>query len=119
MKKILASAALAIVALAGTSYARGLTYYRTMTDPASLQSIDLSRPPRAFHVKGIASSDGKFEWGKKVEGKGKLCADGKDWLNLNDGKIHAAGDNAKPTGPYVVGCKAGNTLTPSSLEVLQ
>lgn len=119
MKKFVASTLLAIVALAGTSYARGLTYYRTLSDPNSLRFIDAAQPPRAFHVKGVATADGKFEWAKKVEGKGKLCADGKDWLNLNDGTIHDASDNAKPNGPYVVGCKAGNTLTPSSLEVVQ
>jgi hypothetical protein len=118
MKKFLATAVLAVVALTGSSFAGGLTYYRLTNDPNSLRSIDVIQPPRAFHVKAVASETG-MQWSSKVEGKGKLCPEGKDWLSLNDGVIHAANDGSQPSGPYVLGCKSGNAFTPSSLDVQQ
>jgi hypothetical protein len=118
MKKFLVSAVLAVVALTGSSFAGGLTYYRLTNDPNALRAIDVIQPPRAFHVKGVATSNG-IQWSSKVEGKGKLCSDGKDWLGLNDGVIHEANDGVQPSGPYVLGCKAGNAFTPSSLDVQQ
>lgn len=119
MKKTLGSALLALVALSTTSfaYAGTFTYYRLFANSESLRSLDINQPPHAFHVKGTISNNGPIQWSSKVEGKGKLCSDGRDILDLSSGVTYAAADGARPAGPYVLGCKSGSLFTPSSLEV--
>ncbi len=118
MKKSLGSALLALVVLSVATVANAgtITYYRLMTNSESLRSLDVIQPPRAFHVKGVVTNSG-IQWSNKVEGKGKLCSEGSDVLDLSTGVTYTAADGKKPAGPFLLGCKAGTIFTPSSLDV--
>jgi hypothetical protein len=91
--------------------------YRLMSDPLAIRGLDWSRTPLTLHVKGVTTNQGFLPLGK-VEGSGRLCADGKDWLNLKDGIVHAAAENATPTSPYLMGCKTkSGSFVPATREI--
>jgi len=93
------------------------THYRLLSDPRNIREINWSRPPANLHVKGQMTTLG-FVPLSQVEGTGRLCADGKDWVSLKDGVFHQATDGATPDGPYVVGCKNKmGGFTPASKEI--
>ncbi len=94
------------------------SHYRLMSDPRHVREIDWSRPPQALHVKGTLTSRG-FEPSSSVEGSGRLCEGGTDWVNLRDGQFHAAGAGS-PEGPYVFGCKGrSGGFAPATREIAQ
>jgi hypothetical protein len=96
------------------------THYRLLTDPDALREFDVMKVPTGWFAAATATADGKLTWNPKLSGGGKTCADGKDVLSLNDGKVYAAGDTTRPAGPHVTGCVATNgVFTPSSSEVVQ
>jgi hypothetical protein len=112
----LSSASLFASNLASSS--RNATYYRLLSDAGSIRSFDKVRKPYGFHVAAVQNGN-DLQWVARVEGRGKLCTGGSDWLNLNDGRIHSGASDVKPNGPYIQGCAATNgTFTPSSTEVL-
>jgi hypothetical protein len=78
--------------------------YRLLGDPATIRPLDWSTIPLSLHVKGVVTNQGFYPLGK-VEGSGRLCADGKDWLDLKTGALHLAAENATPVSPYLMGCK--------------
>ncbi|MFN2441541.1 MAG: hypothetical protein ABR517_02540 [Thermoanaerobaculia bacterium] len=92
------------------------THYRLLSDPKSIREIDWSRPPRDLHVKGVLTNQG-FQPVGNVLGRGRLCTEGTDFVNLKDGSFHSTGE-ATPQSPYVSGCK-GRTggFMPSSREI--
>ena len=97
---------------------KSASHYRLLSDPKSIREMDWSDQPTAMHVKGRLIASG-FEPLGGVEGRGGLCADGKDFVTLLDGAFHAAGDGATPQGYYVYGCKtATGGFKPASREIL-
>ena len=80
------------------------THYRLVSDPRTVREIVWSQPPLALHVKGTMTSAG-FEPTSDVEGRGSLCPDGKDWVDLRDGTFHSSSDTVTPGTPYILGCK--------------
>ena len=81
------------------------THYRLLSDPRTVREINWSRPPLDLHIKGRMTTLG-FEPVNQVQGSGRLCADGKDWISLTDGLYHAGTEGSSPQGPYVMGCKS-------------
>ncbi len=70
-----------------------------------------------FHVRGTMTNKGFMPAGE-VQGRGKFCAEGKDWLSLSDLTIHVV-STGTPAAPYVLGCaNANGTFTPASREVV-
>jgi hypothetical protein len=92
------------------------SHYRLVSDPDMVISIIWNKFPRGYHVKG-QMVNGSIVWASQVEGSGKLCVDGKEWVSLNDGEIHAATET--PVAPYILGCRASNGLfQPASTQVV-
>ena len=122
MKKLATLSIVALVALTmiacGTVTANGnASHYRLLSDPDALRTYQVLDVPQTFHVTA-SSQNGSLNWSTKVEGHGKLCAEGTDVPTLNDGAIRKVGD-PKITGPYIVGCAAANgVFTPSNVEVV-
>src|SRR5688572_23129206 len=80
------------------------THYRLVSDPKSIRTIDWANPPRDLHVKGVLTARG-FEPIGEVEGRGRLCEEGNDWVSLRDGSFHAADSGDRPESPFIRGCK--------------
>lgn len=93
------------------------TNYRLMSDPPAIRTLSWSNVPSTMHIKGVVTNKGFLPLGK-IEGSGKLCADGKDWLDLTTGTIHVASENATPASPYVMGCKSKlGGFSPATREI--
>lgn len=94
------------------------TYYRLVSDPRTIREIDWGRPLTSLHVKGHLTNQG-FMPLAKIEGSGRLCENGNDWVSLADGEFHSADSGETPKGPYIKGCK-GRTgaFLPASKDVL-
>jgi hypothetical protein len=91
--------------------------YILLSAPTSVRQWSAINPAYALHVRGTMTSRGFIPVGG-VQGRGKLCADGKDWVSLSDLKIHTASEGATPVAPYVLGCASGSTFSPSSREIV-
>ena len=95
--------------------AKAPTHYRLLSDPDSIRPIDWGRPLTSLHVKGYVTNQG-FVPVSKVEGAGRLCESGNDWVNLVDGSIHSSSES--PSGAYVKGCAtAQGGFKPATKEV--
>lgn len=93
------------------------TYYRLVSDPLPIREIDWGRPMNDLHVKGYLTNKG-FVPVAKVEGSGRLCESGTDWVSLTDGEFHKGDAGETPSGPHLKGCK-GRTggFMPATKEV--
>lgn len=93
------------------------THYRLLSDPKSIRQIDWSQPPLSLHVKGYLTNRG-FVPTSQVEGKGKVCENGQDWVDLDGGAVHRATEGVAPKSPYISGCvtKLG-AFVPSTRQV--
>ncbi|MCM2317614.1 MAG: hypothetical protein NDJ92_20880 [Thermoanaerobaculia bacterium] len=93
------------------------SYYRLVSDPLPIREIDWGRPLTDLHVKGHLTNKG-FVPLTKVEGSGRLCESGNDWVSLADGAFHKGDSGEAPTGPYIKGCKGrSGGFMPASKEV--
>jgi hypothetical protein len=102
----------------GSTGSANASHYRLLSDPGNVREMDWSNPPSGLHVKGRMTTAG-FQPTGQVEGRGSLCAGGKDFVTLSDGKYHAAADGATPTGHHVYGCRTRTGgFKPASREVL-
>ena len=100
------------------SISKNATHYRLLSDPLPIREIDWSDPPTGRHVKGRVTTGG-FEPLTQVQGRGGLCAEGKDFVTLSDGMFHAAASGAAPSGYYLYGCKsATGGFKPASRDML-
>ena len=87
-----------------------------LSSPAAARAIDITMPPQGLHVRGKMTTAG-FQPAGEIQGRGKFCADGKDWLSLSDLRLRKAGDGT-PVAPYILGCVSGSTFSPASREVV-
>lgn len=90
--------------------------YILLSSPGSIRTWESLNPEYSLHLRGTMTSAGFVPAGD-VQGRGKLCADGQDWLSLTDLKLHKASEGA-PVAPYVLGCVNGSSFTPASRTVV-
>lgn len=93
------------------------TSYILLDAPNQVRTVDWSSTIYPLHIYGTMTSRGFYPAGK-IEGKGKLCANGQDWLSLSDLKVYKAADGKTPTAPYVLGCATSSGFQPSSRDIV-
>jgi hypothetical protein len=91
--------------------------YILLSSPTAVRTYDFGTRVYDLHVRGTMTNRGFFPAGQ-IQGNGKFCADGKDWLSLSDMKVHKA-DSGAPVAPYVLGCANPNgTFSPASRDIV-
>lgn len=92
--------------------------YVLLSAPNQIREWDFSNAigVRAFHLRGTMTNHGFIPAGE-VQGNGKFCTDGKDWLSLTDLTIHKSSDQA-PVAPYLLGCATSNGFVPASRQIV-
>jgi hypothetical protein len=93
------------------------TSYILLDSPNQVRMVDWSSTVYPLHIYGTMTNRGFYPAGT-IEGKGKLCADGKDWLSLSELKVYKAADGKTPTAPYVTGCATASGFQPSSRDIV-
>ncbi|MFZ2491377.1 MAG: hypothetical protein WA208_07815 [Thermoanaerobaculia bacterium] len=88
-----------------------------LSSSSAVRQYDAISPVYSLHVRGTMTSAGFIPVGQ-VQGRGKLCADGKDWLSIRDLKTHKASDGTAPVAPYLLGCAAGSSFTPATRDIV-
>ena len=91
--------------------------YILLSSPNQVRTVDFSSKVYGLHLRGTMTNKGFYPAGQ-IEGKGKFCADGKDWLSLSEMKVYSAADNKTPNGPYILGCSTNSGFQPASREVV-
>ncbi|HWW60545.1 MAG TPA: hypothetical protein VN181_04175 [Thermoanaerobaculia bacterium] len=90
--------------------------YIMLSAPSQVRTYDFGTLVYGLHVRGTMTNKGFYPAGQ-IQGKGKFCADGKDYLSLTDLSVHKSGDGT-PTAPYVLGCASDNGFQPASREIV-
>lgn len=131
IKKLVASAALLMAVActsmnpsndsgnAGAAVANSVNsapHYILLASPSAARDWDVIMPEQSLHIRGTMTTRG-FQPVGEIQGRGRFCADGKDWLSLTDLKLHKAGEGT-PVAPYVLGCVSGYSFTPASREIV-
>lgn len=98
-------------------FAKSPTHFILLSDPKSPRELTWEAEHKAsFYVKGYLTTVGFVPVGK-VEGRGRLCAEGKEWVDLKNFEIHPSSDT--PKAPYVMGCRtAWGAFVPSTRDVV-
>jgi len=93
--------------------------YILLSAPNQVREYDFgnSLGVRGFHIRGTMTNRGFYPAGE-IQGAGKFCTDGKDWLSLSDLKIHNASDGKTPSAPYILGCATSAGFQPASRQVV-
>ena len=93
--------------------------YVLLSAPNQVRSYDFSNSigVRGLHVRGTMTNKGFYPAGE-VQGSGKFCADGKDWLSLSELKVHTAAEGKAPAAPYILGCASSSGFQPASRTVV-
>jgi len=91
--------------------------YILFSSPNAVRNVDFSTSIYGLNLKGTMTNKGFYPAGK-IEGRGNFCADGKDWLSLNDLSIHKASDGKSPEGSYVLGCVSASGFNPASRDAV-
>jgi len=92
------------------------SHYILLSQPTAIREINWSRRIYDLHLKGQVTNRGFMPSGP-IEGKGKLCPEGTDWLALSDMKLRSAQDGT-PQAPYVLGCRTASGFIPASRDVV-
>lgn len=93
--------------------------YILLSEPNQIRDYDFSNSlgVRALHVRGTMTNRGFYPAGD-IQGNGKFCTDGKDWLSLSELKVHTAAENKTPTAPYILGCATSSGFQPASRAIV-
>ena len=93
--------------------------YILLSAPNQIRTWDFGNPVgvKGLHIRGISTNVG-FRAVGDIQGNGKFCEGGQDWLSLRDLTVHKAGDGT-PQAPYILGCASGSTFQPASREIVQ
>ena len=93
--------------------------YVLLSAPTQIRTYDFANAigVRGFHVRGTMTNVGFVPVGD-VQGNGKLCADGRDWLSLRDLTVNTASNGKTPTAPYVLGCATSSGFQPASRTIV-
>lgn len=99
-----------------TTNAANAPNYILLSQPTQVRDFGFSDPIYDFHIRGTMTNKGFYPAGG-VQGHGKLCSNGQDWLQLGDLTVHKAGQGT-PTAPYLMGCASASGFQPSSRDVV-
>ncbi|HEV8659770.1 MAG TPA: hypothetical protein VGS96_14255 [Thermoanaerobaculia bacterium] len=93
--------------------------YILLSSPDQIRTVDFSSAVsiRGLHVRGTLTNRGFIPAGE-IQGNGKFCTDGKDWLSLSDLKVYTAFAGKTPTAPYIVGCAINSGFQPASRAIV-
>lgn len=93
--------------------------YILLSSPNQIRTYDFGSAlePRGLHVRGVMTNRGFMPTGE-IQGSGKFCADGKDWLSLSDLKVHKASEGKSPEAPYIIGCASNSGFQPASRAIV-
>jgi hypothetical protein len=93
--------------------------YILLSSPNQIRTYDFSSAlePRGLHVRGVMTNRGFMPAGE-IQGSGKFCADGKDWLSLSELKIHKESEGKTPEAPYIIGCASNAGFQPASRAIV-
>jgi hypothetical protein len=101
-----------------TTNAKNAPEYVLLTAPNQIRTYDFGDiGVRGLHVRGTMTNRGFYPAGE-IQGSGKFCAEGKDWLSLSDLKVHGAAEGKAPVAPYIVGCSTSAGFQPASRAVV-
>lgn len=113
----MSSSSTATAAPAGvTSNINNAPEYLLLSAPSQIRTYDFGSIVYGLHIRGTMTNKGFYPAGA-IQGKGKFCADGKDYLNLSDLSVHKSGDGS-PSAPYVLGCASDKGFQPASREIV-
>ena len=110
----------------GAPAVAGLTFnpknapeYILLSSPNQVREYDFSNSigVRGLHVRGTMTNKGFYPAGE-IQGNGKFCTDGKDWLSLSELKVYRADVGKAPTAPYILGCASTSGFQPASRMVV-
>lgn len=103
-----------------TADIRNAPDYVLLSAPSQIRTWDFGNAVgvRGLHLRGTMTNRG-FQAAGEIQGNGKFCTDGQDWLSLNDLKIYTASSGKTKVAPYVAGCANGNSFQPSSREIVR
>ena len=93
--------------------------YVLLSAPNQIRTYDFGNSigVKGLHVRGVMTNRGFMPVGE-IQGNGKFCADGQDWLSLADLTVHKAGDGSERQAPYVTGCAVGSTFQPATRDIV-
>ncbi|HEU4522179.1 MAG TPA: hypothetical protein VFT12_09265 [Thermoanaerobaculia bacterium] len=93
--------------------------YVLLSAPTQVRTYDFGNAigVKGFHVRGVMTNRG-FQPIGEVQGNGKFCEGGQDWLSLADMAVYKAGDTREKRAPYLLGCANGNTFQPASRAIV-
>jgi hypothetical protein len=93
--------------------------YILLSAPTQVRTYDFANAigVRGLHVRGTMTNVGFIPVGD-IQGGGKMCADGRDWLSLRDLTVNTASSGKTPTAPYVLGCATASGFQPASRTIV-
>ena len=93
--------------------------YVLLSAPTQVRTYDFANSigVRGFHIRGVMTNRG-FQPVGDVQGSGKFCEGGQDWLSLSEMAVYKAGDSREKRAPYVLGCASGSTFQPASRDIV-
>ena len=85
-----------------TTNAKNAPDYILFSSPNQIRNYDFGNAigVRGLHVRGTLTNRGFLPAGE-IQGNGKFCAEGKDWLSLSDLRVHSASEGKTPAAPYI------------------
>ena len=100
-----------------TTNVRNAPDYIALSAPDQVRSWDFGNAigVRAFHVRGTMTTRGFVPAGE-IQGNGKFCTDGRDWLSLSDLRVRSS--DQTPVAPYILGCASGSGFQPASRTIV-
>jgi hypothetical protein len=100
-----------------TANIRNAPDYIALSAPNQVRAWDFGDAlgVRGFHVRGTMTTRGFAPIGN-IQGNGKFCSDGQDWLSLSDLRVYSA--DKTPVAPYIRGCASGSGFQPASREIV-
>ena len=98
---------------------RNAPEYVLLSSPNQVRTYDFgnSLGVRGLHVRGVMTNRGFIPVGE-IQGNGKFCSGGTDWLSLSNLTVYKAGENKTPSAPYILGCAAGSGFQPASRAIV-
>lgn len=91
--------------------------YILLSAPSQVRTFDFGNAVgvRGLHVRGTMTNRGLIPAGE-IQGNGKFCTDGKDWLSLSDLKVYTA--DQTPSAPYILGCATSSGFQPATRAIV-
>lgn len=93
--------------------------YVLLSAPNQVRSYDFGNAigVKGLHVRGVMTNRGFAAVGE-IQGNGKFCTSGQDWLSLADMTVYKASDGKTRKAPYIDGCAVGSAFQPASRTIV-